>query len=40
MIESEREKANVNGVPVARRHIFLCSEQTSPNVVTFSLLQP
>jgi (2Fe-2S) ferredoxin len=30
MIESEREKAKVNGVPVARRHIFLCSEQTKP----------
>jgi (2Fe-2S) ferredoxin len=30
MIEKEREKAIVNGVPVARRHIFLCSEQTKP----------
>ena len=30
MIESQRQKAAVNGVPVARRHIFLCSEQTKP----------
>jgi (2Fe-2S) ferredoxin len=28
--ESQREKARVNGVPVARRHIFLCAEQTKP----------
>jgi len=29
-IDSLREKARVNGVPVARRHIFLCAEQTKP----------
>jgi (2Fe-2S) ferredoxin len=30
MIETLQEKARVNGVPVARRHIFLCAEQTKP----------
>ena len=30
MTESQREKAKVNGVLVARRHIFLCAEQTKP----------
>lgn len=30
MFEKEREKATVNGVAVARRHIFLCAEQTKP----------
>jgi len=30
VIESQREKARVNGVPVAHRHIFLCAEQTKP----------
>jgi (2Fe-2S) ferredoxin len=30
MNDTLREKARVNGVPVARRHIFLCAEQTKP----------
>src|SRR5215510_4767235 len=30
VFEKEREKATANGVPVARRHIFLCAEQTKP----------
>ena len=29
-IESQREVANNIGVPVARRHIFLCCDQTNP----------
>lgn len=28
--ESQRQVANTIGVPVARRHIFLCAEQTKP----------
>ena len=30
MNESLREKAALHGIPVARRHIFLCAEQTKP----------
>src|SRR4026208_1658867 len=30
MNESLREKATLYGIPVARRHIFLCAEQTKP----------
>ena len=30
MNESLREKAALYGIPVARRHIFLCAEQTKP----------
>ena len=30
MTESQREVAASIGVPVARRHIFLCCDQTSP----------
>lgn len=30
MSDSQRKIAEVNGVPVARRHIFLCAEQTKP----------
>jgi (2Fe-2S) ferredoxin len=30
MRESERKVAETIGVPVARRHIFLCAEQTKP----------
>ena len=30
MSESQQRIAAVNGVPVARRHIFLCAEQTKP----------
>lgn len=30
MIESERKVADTIGVPVARRHIFLCADQTTP----------
>ena len=29
-IESQREVADSIGVPVARRHIFLCCDQTNP----------
>ena len=29
-LETEREVAETIGVPVARRHIFLCAEQTKP----------
>jgi len=28
--ESQRTKAGAMGVPVARRHIFLCADQTEP----------
>jgi len=28
--ESERNVANTIGVPSARRHIFLCADQTTP----------
>jgi len=28
--DAQRDKADVIGIPVARRHIFLCSEQTKP----------
>ena len=30
MIESQQKVAATIGVPVARRHIFLCSDQTTP----------
>src|SRR6187431_2253376 len=30
MNETLREKATLYGIPVARRHIFLCAEQTKP----------
>jgi (2Fe-2S) ferredoxin len=30
MSSSQREVANTIGVPVARRHIFLCCDQTNP----------
>jgi (2Fe-2S) ferredoxin len=30
LIESQRDVAATIGVPVARRHIFLCCDQTSP----------
>jgi (2Fe-2S) ferredoxin len=30
MTESQRKVAETIGVPVARRHIFLCAEQTKP----------
>ena len=30
-VESQRESAEVVGVPAARRHIFLCCDQTQPN---------
>ena len=30
MTDSPREVAATIGVPVARRHIFLCCDQTSP----------
>lgn len=30
MSESQREIARTIGVPVARRHIFLCADQTTP----------
>lgn len=30
MIDSERKVADTIGVPVARRHIFLCADQTNP----------
>jgi (2Fe-2S) ferredoxin len=30
MTESQRKVADTIGVPVARRHIFLCAEQTKP----------
>ena len=30
MTESQREAATTIGVPVARRHIFLCCDQTNP----------
>jgi len=30
VLESLREKATLYGIPVARRHIFLCAEQTKP----------
>jgi (2Fe-2S) ferredoxin len=30
MRDSERKVADTIGVPVARRHIFLCAEQTKP----------
>jgi len=30
MSDAQQKIAAVNGVPVARRHIFLCAEQTKP----------
>ncbi len=30
MTESQREVATTIGIPVARRHIFLCCDQTNP----------
>ncbi len=30
LVEAQRAKANKVGIPVARRHIFLCCEQTTP----------
>jgi (2Fe-2S) ferredoxin len=33
-VESLRAKATAVGVPVARRHVFLCCEQTTPKCCT------